>query len=78
MASPSLFVSYSHHDTEALEQLRRFLRPLERDQQIAWWDDSRIEKGRDWAAEIAQALDDATAAVLLISQDFIDSEFITG
>ncbi|MCP4660499.1 MAG: protein kinase, partial [bacterium] len=78
MASPSLFVSYSHHDAEALEQLRRFLRPLEREQQIGWWDDSRIEKGRDWAAEIAQALDDATAAVLLISQDFIDSEFITG
>ncbi|MCP4664591.1 MAG: protein kinase, partial [bacterium] len=76
MASPSLFVSYSHRDTEALEQLRRFLRPLERDQGIAWWDDSRIKEGRDWAVEIAQALDAATAAVLLISQDFIDSEFI--
>jgi len=77
LASPSLFVSYSHRDAGAIEQLRRFLRPLEREQGIAWWDDSRIEEGRDWAAEIAQALDAATAAVLLISQDFIGSEFIT-
>jgi len=76
LPSPKIFISYSHRDQKALEQIRRFLRPLERDRLIDWWADTRIEPGDQWAAEIDQALDRATVAVLLISQDFIDSDFI--
>jgi TIR domain-containing protein len=77
LPGPRVFVSYSHRDEKALEQLQRFLRPLERDGLIAAWADTRLEGGDDWKREIDQALAEATVAVLLISQDFLSSGFIT-
>lgn len=77
MPGPKVFVSYSHKDEKALEQLQRFLRPLERDGLITAWADTGLKGGDDWKREIEQALADATVAVLLISQDFLNSKFIT-
>ncbi len=76
MATPKLFVSYSHRDAEALEQLGRFLKTLERDGLLDAWTDQRLEGGDDWRAEIGTALDEATAAVVFVSQDFLASDFI--
>ncbi|MBW8874303.1 MAG: toll/interleukin-1 receptor domain-containing protein [Acidobacteria bacterium] len=77
MPGPKVFVSYSHRDEKALEQLQRFLRPLERDGLLTAWADTRLETGDDWKKEIDQALAEATVALLLISQDFLNSRFIT-
>lgn len=52
------------------------LKPLEREGLLDLWDDTRIEVGTDWRDEIERALASATAAVLLISADFLGSEFI--
>jgi hypothetical protein len=76
LPGPKVFVSYSHRDGKALEQLQRFLRPLEREGLLAAWADTRLQGGDDWAHEIDEALDVATVAVLLISQDFLASDFI--
>lgn len=76
MPGPKVFVSYSHKDKKALEELKPFLKPLERDGMLSGWDDSRIPGGADWKQEIDQALGEAKAAVLLISQDFLASDFI--
>jgi hypothetical protein len=78
MPKPQVFVSYSRKDLDALEQLRDFLRPLERDGLIDAWTDQRIEGGEDWEREIEEALDRSTVAVLLISQRFLASDFIAG
>jgi hypothetical protein len=72
-----VFISYSHKDGEALEQLRRFLVPLERAGRLTCWDDTRIATGDDWKQRIDDALGQAGAAVLLISQDFLASRFIS-
>lgn len=40
------------------------------------WDDSRIRPGADWRQEIRTAVEKANVAVLLISADFLASEFI--
>ena len=71
-----IFVSYSRKDEKAFEQLMRFLRPLEDAELIELWVDAGLEDGEDWKAKIEQAVEDATTAVLLISQDFLDSKFI--
>ncbi|HEX4966462.1 MAG TPA: toll/interleukin-1 receptor domain-containing protein [Thermoanaerobaculia bacterium] len=76
MPGPKVFVSYSHKDKKALEQLQRFLRPLERDGLVTVWADTRQKGGDDWVKEIDQAMAEATVAVLLISQDFLNSKYI--
>jgi TIR domain len=73
----TIFISYSHQDVEWLRLLRKFLGVLEREGVISFWDDSSIKPGERWEESIRQALDAACAAVLLVSQDFLASEFIT-
>ena len=71
-----VFVSYSHADDMWLERLRVHLRPLVRNGALDLWDDSRISPGQVWRDEIAQALARAHVAILLISADFLASDFV--
>jgi hypothetical protein len=71
-----VFVSYSRKDKEWLDRLKANLKPLVRKGALNVWDDTRIRAGEEWRAEIDQALARATVVVLLVSSDFLASEFI--
>lgn len=71
-----LFISYSHRDREVLNRLMVHLRPLEREGLVDVWNDTRIDAGARWKEEVEKALDHARAAILLISADFLASDFI--
>ena len=71
-----VFVSYSHCDQEWLERLQVHLAPVSRVYEIEIWDDSRIAAGKEWRPEIQDALESAFAAILLVSADFLASNFI--
>ena len=71
-----VFVSYSHADREFFARLRVHLRPFERATQVEAWSDAKIAAGQDWRAEIRKALGRAAAAILLVSADFLASDFI--
>jgi hypothetical protein len=70
------FISYSHADTEYLDRILVHLRPLERAQLIDSWSDRRIRPGQDWRVAIGDALKGAKVAILLVSADFLASEFV--
>lgn len=72
----SLFISYSHKDEKWLLELKKWLKPLEHQDLITIWDDKELKAGDDWRDKIEKALACAKAAVLLISQDFLSSDFI--
>lgn len=76
LAKP-VFISYSHEDVEWLKKLKQFLKPLEQQDLIRVWDDTEIKPGAVWFDEIKQSLTDAKVAILLITQNFLTSEFIS-
>lgn len=76
--APRVFISYSHKDEVWKDRLVTQLKVLEYEGHFALWDDQRIGAGDEWRAEIAAALDEANVAVLLISADYLVSEFARG
>jgi hypothetical protein len=72
----SIFVSYSHSDMEYLERLKVHLKPFEKKGQIDLWADTKIKAGDKWKEKINIALDKSVIAILLISADFLASDFI--
>lgn len=70
-----VFLSYAHGDEELLEELKKHLASLRRKGRIHTWHDREILAGGEWADEIKTRLEAADLVLLLISADFIDSEF---
>jgi len=71
-----VFISYSHKDKKWLPLIRTFLKRLVKEDDIIFWDDEKIDPGGNWKAEITIAIESCDAALLLISEDFIASDFI--
>ena len=78
MTPLDLFYSYAHEDESLRDELAGHLRILERRGVIRSWVDRDIVPGEDWSREIAAALQQADLVLLLVSSDFINSDYIWG
>ncbi len=75
MRRNKVFISYSHADERWLDLLLKHLKPLMKDG-LQVWSDRDILPGERWPVEIEKSLDGACVAVLLLSGNFLASDFI--
>ena len=73
-----VFISYAHVDEALRERLRTHLAALARDGLVHAWDDREILGGDDWADEIDERLNQADVILLLVTADFIRSDYCYG
>ena len=76
--SVTLFISYAHRDEELKAQLDKHLTPLKLQKVIDKWSDRQIAGGQDWAHQIDSNLKSADIILLLVSPDFVSSEYCAG
>jgi hypothetical protein len=69
-----VFISYSHLDRDYLVDVKRHFKPFLKS--IDFWDDTKIEPGKKWKDEIKTAISETKIAILLVSTDFLGSDFI--
>lgn len=73
--SLKVFFSYSHADEPLKNELVKHLGILKRQGVISTWDDREIPPGGEWNQLINENLNTADIILLLVSADFIHSEY---
>lgn len=75
MGPIEVFCAYARKDEILRSELEKHLSPLQRQGLIALWDDRHIVPGTDWTQGIHHHLNSASMILLLISPDFLASNY---
>ncbi|NFA43609.1 TIR domain-containing protein [Clostridium botulinum] len=73
-----LFISYEHNDEKLRSELEKHLKSLEKNSIISIWHDRKIVAGSERQNEIDEHLRSSQIILLLISSDFITSDYCYG
>jgi hypothetical protein len=73
-----VFISYAHEDIKLLKELEAHLGQLQKSGIINGWHDGHILPGSEWRPQIIDRLNTANVILLLVSADFINSDFCYG
>jgi len=73
-----IFYCYAHEDEVLRNELEKQLRILQRQGLIVSWHDRKIYPGEEWTNEIDVHLKTAQLILLLVSPDFMDSDYCYG
>ena len=71
----TLFLSYAHEDELLCKKLEVHLSGLKRERLISIWHARQIAPGAEWSHEIESRLNEAAVIILLVSPDFIASDY---
>lgn len=73
--SIEVFCCYAREDQNFLEELKKHLMPITREGLITLWADTDINAGSKWEEEIHLHLNTASIVLLLVSPDFLASDY---
>lgn len=73
-----LFISYSHDDERFVDDLKKVLKPLIRDDRIVLWYDRELVAGSNLDHVISDRVEDADVFVSILSSSFLGSDYCTG
>jgi len=76
MSKTKIFISYHHKDEEWKDRLVSHLQVLKLEGFVEVWDDRQLDPAINWITTIKKELNEANIAVLLISANFLTSDFI--
>jgi hypothetical protein len=71
----SLFLSYVHEDEGLREELTNHLALLEHQGYISGWSERKMSAGSEWKGQIDEHLESARIILLLVSPDFMASDY---
>lgn len=72
----NVFIIYAREDKEIKQGLLRHLNPLKDSYNLSIWHDDHIDPGQEWKPSIESRLEKTDLFVMLVSADFMNSEFI--
>ena len=72
----NVFIIYAREDREIKQGLLRHLNPLKDSYNLSIWHDDHIEPGQEWKPSIESRLEKTDLFLMLVSADFMNSEFI--
>ncbi len=72
-----VFISYAQEDERLMRKLEKHLTTLKHQGYITFWNNLRITAGKEWNNEINRHLSTAHVILLLISSDFMASDYCT-
>jgi hypothetical protein len=75
MKAKKVFISYSHKDEFYREELEKHLISLKRNGLVETWTDRKILPGEEWENQIHSELENADIILLLVSSDFLASNY---
>jgi hypothetical protein len=70
-----VFVCYSHEDEKWRRRFEIITTPLSKKERIRFWSDRNINYGK-WEKQLEHAMRESVAAVFLVSDDFLASNYI--
>ncbi|HEY2290821.1 MAG TPA: toll/interleukin-1 receptor domain-containing protein [Thermoanaerobaculia bacterium] len=71
----SVFYSYAHEDEKLMNELEKHLGVLKRMGMITTWHDRKIRPGEVWEGKIDEHLESSQVILLLVSADFVASDY---
>jgi hypothetical protein len=72
----NVFICYAREDSPVRANLEKYLVPLSRMRRISVWSDGHLIPGQTWDAQIRRQLAEADVVILLLSIDFLNSQYI--
>jgi O-acetyl-ADP-ribose deacetylase (regulator of RNase III) len=76
LKAAKVFISYARQDEQLRNKLWKNLGGLRTGGYISGWSDDQIIAGQEWEDEIIRRLDESDIVLLLVTENFLGSEFI--